>query len=79
MESYQTAAELNDKNARAHAGYGVVRMTQYLKDPQQVAYREEAIESWHRSLEIDPEQSKLRELIEKYRIKPERPILSVED
>ena len=78
VESYQTAIEKDDKNPRAYAGLGVVRMTQYLKDPQQTAYRDVAVESWHRSLELDPAQSKLRELIEKYRVKPERPILTVE-
>jgi tetratricopeptide (TPR) repeat protein len=76
---YQTAIELNEKNSRAFAGYGVVRMTQYLKDPEQVAYRAEAIESWHRSLEVDPDQPKLRALIQKYRVKPERPVLSLDE
>lgn len=78
LESYARAIELNEENARAHAGYGVVRMTQYLKDPQQLTYRDEAIEAWHRSLEIDPSQAKLRTLIEKYRPVQERPLLSVE-
>ena len=78
-ESYGQAVELNVKNARAHAGYGVVRMTQYLNEPALVAYREEAIESWHRSLELDSDQPKLRSLIEKYRVKTPKPILSLEE
>jgi len=78
-ESYGQAVELNAKNARARAGYGVVRMTQYLNEPALVAYREEAIESWHRSLELDSDQPKLRTLIEKYRVKSPKPVLSLEE
>jgi tetratricopeptide (TPR) repeat protein len=77
--SYQHAIELDTKNAAAHAGLGVVRMTQYLSDPEQVAYREQAVESWHQSLEIDPDQEKLRALIEKYRVKKPKPTLSLQD
>ena len=78
-ESYQEAVELNVKNARAHAGYGVVRMTQYLNEPTLVAYRDEAVESWHRSLEIEPNQPRLRTLIEKYRVKSAKPLLSLDE
>ena len=51
-------------------------MTQYLDDPAKVNYRDEAVESWHISLELDPNQAKLRELVEKYRPKSEPPALS---
>ena len=44
-------------------------MTQYLLDPVLVGTRDEAVEAWHRSLELDPNQPKLRELIEKYRVR----------
>ena len=78
-ERYQRAVELNPKNARAHAGYGVVRMTQYLNEPTLVTYRDEAVESWHQSLELEPDQPKLRSLVEKYRVKSGKPVLSLDE
>ena len=76
---YREAIQLDRKNAAAYAGYGVVRMTQYLNDPARVAFRDEAVEAWHTSLEIKPEQPKLRTLINKYRPEEEPPVLSYED
>ena len=78
LNSYRTAVKLDSRNSRAHAGLGVVLMTQYLKDPSQTARRDEAIECWHRSLEIDAQQPRLRELIAKYRVRAEQPILDIE-
>jgi tetratricopeptide (TPR) repeat protein len=75
---YTRAIELDPKNSRAHFGLGGVRMTQYLNDPGLIAFRDEAVEAWHRSLEIDPDQPKVRELIEKYRVKNERPPLATQ-
>lgn len=78
LENYRKAVSLSDTNARAYAGLGVVRMTQYLGDAAKVAFRDEAIEAWHRSLELDPSQTKLRDLIEKYRVKSQSPMISTE-
>lgn len=77
-ETYAKAIELDPKSAAAHAEFGVVRMTQYLNRPEEVAYRDEAIESWHRSLEINPDQPQLRALIEQYRVRKPKPILSLD-
>ncbi|MBK9120896.1 MAG: tetratricopeptide repeat protein [Phycisphaerales bacterium] len=77
--SYRRAIQLDPRNSAARAGYGVVLMTQYLDDPSNVSLRDEAVESWHRSLELDPNQPKLRELVEKYRPKAERPPLQFEN
>jgi len=77
-DEYTRAIASDSRNPRAHAGYGIVRMTQYLEDPGQVGYRTEAIEAWHRSLECDPQQPKLRELIAKYRAPREPPLLTAE-
>lgn len=76
--AYREAIAISDKNPRAFAGLGVVLMNQYLDDPSKLALRDEAIESWHRSLELDPQQEKLRELIRKYRPQPQRPGLGIE-
>lgn len=78
IASYERALEINPNNARALAGMGVVRMTQYLNDPGATEYRVQAVEWWHRSLEVDPQQPRLRSLIEKYRVRKEAPVLSIE-
>jgi tetratricopeptide (TPR) repeat protein len=77
-ESYKRAVELDPKNPAAHAGYGVVLMTMYLDHPEKAALRDDAVEAWHRSLEINPDQPKLRALVERYRVKQERPVLSLD-
>lgn len=73
---YQKAMQFDEGNARAFAGYGVVRMTQHLSDPVKLDLRDQAVEAWHRSLEIDAAQPKLRDLIEKYRVRGEPPVLT---
>ena len=42
-------------------------MIDYLKDETRVDLREGAMEHWHRSLELDPNQPRVRKLIAKYR------------
>jgi hypothetical protein len=37
------------------------------------------VEAWHSSLEVNPNQPKLRELVEKYRSKHERPTLTLDE
>ncbi len=78
-QAYIRAISIDSKNAAAFAGYGVVRMTQYLNNPEQTSLRDEAVEAWHKSLELDPEQPKLRNLIEKYRPKHERQPIRFDD
>jgi tetratricopeptide (TPR) repeat protein len=75
---YRKAIELDPRNAPARAGIGVVLMTRYLEQPEEVILRDRAVESWHVSLELDPNQPKLRELVEKYRPKTDEPTLSFE-
>jgi tetratricopeptide (TPR) repeat protein len=72
---YKQAMQLDSRNATAWAGFGVVRMTQHLNEPGNVAYRDEALEAWHRSLEIDSRQAKLRALRDKYQPKTAAPPL----
>ena len=74
-ENYEKAIDLDSKNSAAFAGHGVVLMTQYLDSPENTSLRDRAVEEWHNSLELNPQQPKLRELVEKYRIKPEQPVV----
>ena len=48
-------------------------MAMYLQDPSQPELRDMAVEHWHRSLELNPEQPKIRELIDRYRGPQTRP------
>jgi len=43
-------------------------MAMYLQDGSKPEFRQAAIEHWHRSLEIQPDQPKIRNLIAKYRV-----------
>lgn len=75
---YRRAIELDTKNAPAYAGLGVVRLSQYLAQPEHEDYLNEAVECWHTSLEINPDQPKVRGLLDRYRIKQDRPIVDTD-
>lgn len=66
MAAYDKAIDLGPSNAKAYRGRGVVCMTLYVMDSKRFGMREKAIDSWHSSLELQPNQSDLRRLIEKY-------------
>lgn len=65
---YDWAKTLNAKMPEAYAGHGVVRMAMYLADPKDAESRRIALENWHRSLELKPDQPKLRNLVKKYQL-----------
>ena len=50
----------------AHAGLGAVKMAMHLTDTARPELKLQAIEHWHKSLELAPEQPKIRALVEKY-------------
>lgn len=64
--AYEAAVSLDWRLPRAHAGLGSVLMLRYLEDESQVRFRDRALEHWHRSLEIDADQPRIRKLIEQY-------------
>lgn len=76
--SYKQSVALDSKSARGYAGLGVVLMTQFLSSPNATNLRDQAIESWHTSLELDANQPKIRDLIDKYRSKPAAAAISLE-
>lgn len=66
LAAYGSALQYDPKNAEANAGRGIVYMTMYLRSRRQPQLRELALEHWHRSLELDSNQPRLRDLVAKY-------------
>jgi type II secretory pathway component GspD/PulD (secretin) len=68
IENYGKAIELNDNDWEAHRGLGVAYMLKAIRDDDQ-ALKATAVEQWHISLDIKPNQTtgdQLRKLIDKY-------------
>ena len=66
LPNYDQAATLNPKMPEAHAGLGAVHMAMFLQDQSKPDRKRQAIEHWHRSLELAPDQPKIRSLVAKY-------------
>jgi len=66
-ESYQRALAADPKLPRSYAGLGSIYALRYVQDKSQTALRDRALENWHRSLELDPNQPKIRNLVAKYK------------
>ncbi|MCO6436608.1 MAG: tetratricopeptide repeat protein [Phycisphaerae bacterium] len=78
-ESYRRALACDWRLPRAHAGLGSIKMLAYLSQPDRNDLREEALEHWHRSLELAPDQPKIRSLIERYRVSRSDPSAALLD
>lgn len=65
VESYTLAAQADENDWMAHKGLGVAFMLQSMKD-QDDTLEAKAIEEWTISLQIKPEQPKLKELRDRY-------------
>jgi Tfp pilus assembly protein PilF len=68
--AYDQALTCDWRLPRAHAGLGSIAMIHYLEDKARTEYRDLALEHWHRSLELNPDQPRIRKLITEY--KPQR-------
>ena len=67
LEHYQQAVELAPDDTAALNGLGVSLMTLYLQQHRLVkAHRDGALDAWRRSLEIDINQPRIRDLLQKY-------------
>lgn len=70
LTRYQATLDLDSRNTVALNGKGACKMTLYLMSVKAGSSDEElansALENWHQSLEIDPNQEKIRTLINKY-------------
>lgn len=78
LDTYRTAITGDPKDVALLNGYGVCLMTHYLKTRGEVPeYKKQAITSWRQSLRIDPNQSRITDLITRYSnisdTRPKRP------
>ena len=76
--SYMQALAYDWRLSKAHAGLGSINMLRFLEDDALTDRRDRALEHWHRSLEIKPDQARIRKLIARYhptRVDPEQTLL----
>jgi len=73
QRAYQQALTYDDRLPRAHAGLGSIYMVRYLEDDTRLDLRDLALEHWHRSLEENPNQPRIRKLIARYQPKDTSP------
>ena len=66
LAQYKQALVLEDSNREALNGIGVAGMILYFNQQQDKNLAQSALESWHRSLELEPDQPKIKRLVEKY-------------
>jgi tetratricopeptide (TPR) repeat protein len=66
LAAYGRGLELNPRSAEAHAGRGMVFMAMYLRNPSYPQLKTAALEHWHRSMELDSNQPRLRTLLARY-------------
>ena len=65
-EAYRKALSLDANYAEAHRGLGVTYMAQFVLDAKRDDLRDNGLEAWQRSLELDANQPDLVELMKKY-------------
>lgn len=66
-QSYRNALLYDPKLPRTYAGLGSLYALRYLEDKQQPDLLDRAMECWHRSLELDPNQPRIHSLVAKYK------------
>ncbi len=74
LNAYHQAIEIDNRNASAYRGLGVVHMTQFITSDN-AEMRTKALSAWNRSLELDSNQSDLLKLVRKYTPKVTQPEL----
>jgi len=72
--AYQRALLYDWRLPQAYAGLGSISMLRFLEDESSIEHRDQALEYWHRSLELKPDQPRLRRLIAKYQPPEKQPI-----
>ena len=72
-EAYQRALLYDWRLPQAYAGLGSISMLRFVENKNSIEDRDKALEYWHRSLELNPDQPRLRQLIAAYRPERESP------
>ena len=78
-QAYKSASAYDPKLPNTFAGLGSIYALRYIKDSSKTELRSRALEYWHRSLELDPDHPKIRDLVAKYKPRisdPETVLLS---
>ncbi|MDP6545520.1 MAG: tetratricopeptide repeat protein [Phycisphaerae bacterium] len=75
IKAYQQAISLNPRDASALRGLGTVHITQYVLAKDNRELRDLGLAAWRQSLEIEPEQQDLIDLVTKYTPKDTSPEL----
>lgn len=65
IDNYKKAVEIDDNDWMAHKGLGVAYMLKSMKDKDDTM-QAMALEQWNISLQIKPDQPKLKKLVERY-------------
>ena len=65
--AYKNAALSDPKLPNTFAGLGSIYALHYVQDKARTDLRDRALEYWHRSLELDPDQPRIQKLVAKYR------------
>lgn len=66
LKAYEQAAAVEPGSAAAPRGIGAACMSLYILDRTRLDLRDRALEAWHRSLELRPDQKDLIQLLQKY-------------
>ncbi|MBI1826714.1 MAG: tetratricopeptide repeat protein [Planctomycetes bacterium] len=64
--AYRLALSCDSRLPRSQAGLGSIHMVRFLENKDAVEERDQALEHWHLSLELNPDQPRLRELLAQY-------------
>lgn len=72
-EAYQRALRYDWRLPQAYAGLGSISMLRFVDNKDAIEDRDKALEYWHRSLELNPDQPRLRQLIATYQPERESP------
>ena len=75
VKAYQQAISLDPKDASALRGLGTVHITQFVLARDKSELRDLGLAAWRRSLELEPEQQDLIDLVAKYTPKDTNPDL----
>jgi len=66
LQTFQRAAKLAPDRASVHRALGVVYMSQFILDRNREDLRDRGLAAWRSSLEIDPDQDRLKKLLDRY-------------